>query len=408
MKNPNGCGSITKLSGKRRKPWRVQKTAGWEYVDCTEKVWIDKKTKKIVENPTDEQIYLKQVIQKPKVVQNPSMEQIMNKRVKLHRLYIEIGCYATKQEAMSALVHYNEDPYDLHLDTITFAEVYEKWSAIHYETIKDCNGYKAAFKTSEPLHDMKFVEIKLDHLQQCVDESGKNTPTLKTLKNLWGLMWDYAVIHEIVTPDKRDIIKYVDINKAGNPNAYNRKPFTKKHIKTLWDAQESNEYLSVILILIYTGVRIGELLDLEKKDIHLDERWFYVKESKTESGIREVPIAEKVVPFFEYWMKKDCDHLICTPDEQPFKYRNYYDSYWIPLMIQLNMGKYVTKEDKKEPVYEGHRPHDTRHTCVSLLTEKKVDERIIQKIVGHKGQNVTQAVYTHLELPIKLEAINLI
>lgn len=53
--------------------------------------------------------------------------------------------------------------------------------------------------------------------------------------------------------------------------------------------------------------------------------------------------------------------------------------------------------------------HMTQDTPgVSLLTEKKVDERIIQKIVGHKGQNVTQAVYTHLELPIKLEAINLI
>ena len=55
-------------------------------------------------------------------------------------------------------------------------------------------------------------------------------------------------------------------------------------------------------IMIYSGVRIGELLDLEKKDIHLDERWFYVKESKTEAGIREVPIAEKIVPFFEYWI----------------------------------------------------------------------------------------------------------
>lgn len=45
---------------------------------------------------------------------------------------------------------------------------------------------------------------------------------------------------------------------------------------------------------------------------------------------------------------------------------------------------------------------------VSLLTEAKVDERIIQKIVGHKGQNVTQIVYTHVDLPAKLEAINLI
>ena len=47
-----------------------------------------------------------------------------------------------------------------------------------------------------------------------------------------------------------------------------------------------------------------------------------------------------------------------------------------------------------------------RHTCVSLLTEAGVDERIIKKIVGHKGQGVTETVYTHIELPFKLEAIN--
>lgn len=49
-----------------------------------------------------------------------------------------------------------------------------------------------------------------------------------------------------------------------------------------------------------------------------------------------------------------------------------------------------------------HKPHDTRHTCVSLLTEAGVDERIIKKIVGHKGKSVTETVYTHLDLEIKL------
>ena len=347
MKLPNSYGSVYKLSGKRRNPYAARKTIGWKQIPETKKSYP---------------------------------------------IYKFIGYYPTRAEALQALASYNQNPYDLYHDTITFEEVYEKWSEIHFETIKNSNGYKAAFKLCAGIKNMKFQEIKLDHLQKVVDESGKNTPTLKNLKNLWSLMWDYAVIHEIITPDKRDIVKYVNISKPGNPNAYNRKPFSKEAIKTLWDAQQSNEYLSVVLILIYTGVRIGELLDLEKKDIHLNERWFYVKEAKTESGIREVPIAEKVVPFFEYWMKKDCDHLICTPDEHPFKYRNYYDSYWTPIMNELSLGKYT--------------PHCTRHTCVSLLTEAGVDERIIQKIVGHKGQNVTQIVYTHVDLPLKLEAIN--
>ena len=255
MKLPNSYGSVYKLSGKRRNPWAARKTVGWK--------------------------------------------QIPEKK-KSYPIYQFVGYYPTRAEALQALAAFNEDPYDLHLDTITFEEVYEKWSEIHYATIKNSNGYKAAFKTCEPIKDMKFVEIKLDHLQQVVDESGKNTPTLKTLKNLWSLMYDYAVIHEIVPSDKRDMVKYVDISKPGNPNSYDRKPFSKKEIKTLWEVQASNEYLTVVLMLIYTGVRIGELLDLEKKDIHLDERWFYVKESKTDAGIREVPIAEKIVPFFEY------------------------------------------------------------------------------------------------------------
>lgn len=348
MKLPNGFGSVYKLSGKRRNPWCARKTVGWTY---------------------DEQ------------------------KGKSFPIYQFIGYYPSRQEALTALVDYNKDPYDLRLNTITFAEVYEKWSDIHFEKVSrsNVNGYKASYNLCDGIKDMKFVEIKLDHLQKVVDESGKNSPTLRKLKVMFGLIYDYAVMHEIVSQDKRDMVRYVDIKKAGNPNAFNRKPFSKKEIDMVWKSYKGNEYLTVVLILIYTGCRIGELLDLEKKDVHLKERWFYVKESKTSSGIREVPIAEKIVPFFEHWMQKDCDHLICTPDLKPFLYRNYYDSYWTPFMENLHLT---------------HRPHDTRHTCISLLTEAGVDERIIKKIVGHKGQGVTETVYTHLDLPIKLESIN--
>lgn len=360
---PNGFGSVYKLSGKRRCPWVARKTVGWTFNEEKQKSFPE---------------------------------------------YTFIGYFATRQEALTALVDYNKDPYDLHHDTITFAEVYDKWSDEHFPKVSDSNvkGYEASFKLCDNIKNMKIVDVKLDHLQRIVDESGKNTPTLKKLKTMFGLMFDYCVKHEILNKDKRDMVRYVDISQAGNPNSYDRKPFSKKELKMLWDVKDSNIYITVILMMIYTGVRIGELLDLTKEDVHLDERWFYIRESKTESGIREVPIAEKIVPFFKYWMDRPCDHLICTPDNEPFLYRNYYDSYWIPLMLQLNMGKYVIVEGKKEPVYEGHRPHDTRHTCVSLLTEKSVDDRIIKKIVGHKGQGVTQAVYTHIELPIKLGAIN--
>lgn len=347
MRLPNGFGSVYKLSGKRRNPWVARKTTDWTWNEETQKSYP---------------------------------------------VYQFIGYYPTRQAALTALSDYNKDPYDLHHDTITFKEVYDKWSDIRFPKVKKTNGYEAAYKLCTKIHHMKFVDIKLEHLQNVVDESGKNSPTLKNLKILFGLMWDYAVMHEIVPQDKRDMVRYVDISKPGNPNSYKREPFKKKEVEMLWKIKDSNTYMTVVLILIYTGLRIGELLDLKKEDVHLKERWFYVKESKTDSGIREVPIAEKIVPFFEYWMNRDCEYLICTPDNEHFLYRNYYDSYWTPLMKSLS--------------FDNHRPHDTRHTCISLLTTAGVDERIIKKIVGHKGQGVTETVYTHLELPVKLEAIN--
>lgn len=53
-----------------------------------------------------------------------------------------------------------------------------------------------------------------------------------------------------------------------------------------------------------------------------------------------------------------------------------------------------------------HKPHDTRHTCITLLTEANVDPRIIRQIVGHKGDSLTENIYTHVDICKKLEAIN--
>lgn len=311
MKLPNGYGSITKLSGKRRNPWRVRKTSGWE---------IDPKTQKLKQN------------------------------------YITIGYYETKAEALSALVAYNENPYDLNSAKITLAEIYEKWSEDKYGEISESNvkGYKAAWKLCSPIASMKMVDIKIDHIQKVADDSGKNKPTLKKFKTLMNELFKYAVIHDIISKEK-NMVEFLNISKAGNPNALNRSPFTTKEIKKLWEIVDTNEYFTVVLMLIYSGVRISEMLDLKKENINIDEQYFNVVASKTEAGVRTVPIADKVLSFFKHWYyKNNSEYLLSTPEGNHFEYRNYYDSYWTPLMNTVNIS---------------HTPHDTRHTCVSLLTE---------------------------------------
>ena len=340
---PNGFGSVYKLAGNRRKPWTARKTVGWK------------------DNGQP--------------------------------IYAFVGYYSTRTEALTALSDFNKDPYDLQIGTITFEQLYTRWSREHFKKISHSGvvSYSSVHRYCDSISSMRVVDIKLDHLQKVLDSSGKNTPTLKTMKNLFGLMWDYAVVHEIISPDRREMIRYLDTSKPGNPNKIDRFPFTAAEISRLWEMEGGNDYISVVLIMIYTGVRIGELLALRKEDIHLEERWLHVRKAKTSAGVREVPIAEKIAPLIEKWLQKPCDSLICSAQNRPMSYDAFRDTYWDGVMVLLGMD---------------HKPHDTRHTCVSLLTEAGVDQRIIRKIVGHKGQGVTEVVYTHVELPAKLEAIN--
>ena len=192
----------------------------------------------------------------------------------------------TRKEALTALAEFNANPYDVNAAKITFEDVYERWSDEHFPTVSDSNvkGYRAAWALCSKIARMRFADVKLDHLQMVVDESGKNYPTLRKLKILFSMMYKYAVIHEIV-PKERNLVEYLDIKKAGNPNAYNREPFSKAEVKKIWNVKDSNIYYTVILMLIYTGCRIGELLDLKKDDVNLDERYFKIIASKTAAGM---------------------------------------------------------------------------------------------------------------------------
>ena len=98
-------------------------------------------------------------------------------------------------------------------------------------------------------------------------------------------------------------------------------------------------------------------------------------------------------PFYKAWYEgSQCEYLLHTPDQKHFDYRNYYDSYFTPLMEQLGYDQ---------------TPHCTRHTCISMLTEAHVDQTMIKKIVGHSGaMTLTERVYTHLDIETLVEAIN--
>ena len=360
MRLPNGFGNVSKLSGKRRNAWRARKTAGWT---------IDEKTQKVKQT------------------------------------YITIGYYPTRQLALQALSEYNTNPYDLDANKITFAEVYEKWAEKKFEAISpsNVNGYKASYKMCEAIYDMKFADIKLTHLQGIVDKANKNYPALKKLKILFNQLFDFAVMNEIITKD-RHIVEYLNIGKEEKSTKHYR--FSNAELDTLWRWADGNEYVQVILMLIYSGVRPSELFNTKSSSVDLKERYFTIEKGKNANASRKVPIHDKTFPFFEHWLNKGNEYLITNLSGSKFQFdtnhSSYTDSFWCPVLADIGILQYT---NAKGEISE-HLPHDTRHTFTSMWKEKKLDEAMRRKIQGHSGKGIGEIVYTHFEFEKLKEELN--
>lgn len=79
----------------------------------------------------------------------------------------------------------------------------------------------------------------------------------------------------------------------------NRTPFTDVEQQLCWQHVNDIEYLDTILILLYTGMGVGEMLDIKTADVDL-EGSFMRGGSKTFAGInRLIPIHSKIMPFIK-------------------------------------------------------------------------------------------------------------
>lgn len=334
MKNPNGYGSVFKLAGNRRKPWCARVTVGW----------------------TDDG----------------------------RQQYKNIGYYEERSEAMIALAQYNDNPYDLDSNKITFAEIYEKWSEEKFPKISQSNirGYKTSFNKCSQLHRMKFRQIKKMHMQRIVNENEHLSYQVRMkLKTLFSQLYQFAIENDIV---EKDYSKFVDAGEQTTKLV--RTPFSDAEIETLWSNLDT-PYVDTILFMIYSGMRVGELLSIKSANVNID-RQILIGGIKTKASIdRTIPIHDRILPLINL----DNEYLVVSPTGKKMSYNNYIQRQFTPIMKKLGMN---------------HLPHDCRHTTATLLDNAGVDRTIIKLILGHASSDVTERVYTHKTPEQLLSAIN--
>ena len=338
MRNPNGYGTIIKLNGNRRNPFMVKV--------------------------------------------NPHMDE------RNYPIYDILGYYPTWADASIALAKYNDDPYDVSVSHMTFAQLYKEYYDAKYvysakKLSKSSEGCtKMAYNYCKPLYDRVYSTLRKLDFQHILDDSRskKGEPlshaAQEHILNLMRQMDDYAMSNDII---KKSYAAFAEIRVEDDDE--HGVPFTTESLQLLWSHKDI-PFVDTILIYCYSGWRLNELakMPLEKIDL---VNWTFTGGLKNKySKNRCVPIHSAIRDMV----------------------KNRYDSRFKSLIYHNNEKK-ISEKDYREAfnnallacgISEPHTPHDCRHTFNDLLRRAKADDTCRYKMMGHSGKDINQNIYTHL------------
>lgn len=256
-------------------------------------------------------------------------------------------------------------------NTITLRQLFNEWLPIHSQSISRSavNSYHIAFKHISNISDMSITDIHFQHLQNVIDSmhvKGLSYSSCKKVSTVLNQLFNYAIIKDY------PITNYaLHLNLGPNVPTIKRRVFTRQQINKLWAIDTS--YSRMILILLYTGLRIGELLNLRRQDINRRSSYLIVKHAKTKAGEgRIIPIHHRIAPLIEQVYNSTDNYLF------PISYTTFR-KHFQDVLKQLNCK---------------HTIHDTRHTFASLL-DAVAPPNALRSLLGHKQGDITTRVYTH-------------
>lgn len=353
-RRPNNSGTVVKLSGKRRKPYCAKITS-------------------------------------------EDYDLVTGKKKQL-----TIGTFETELEALNALSLYHltvnkqindDEAKELSSDIFnkvmerhdskvpTFKEIFNILDKEEFSLLSDSShsGYNSWIKHFKQIYDRKITTITLQDLQYVFDNDKCGKGTKVHMKVLCTKIFKYAVVHKYINRDD-DYTEFINCGK--DEESKKHYAFSYDEIKRLREA--NTDIAKIILIYIFSGLRASELLNINKKDIHIDvtcnddgiERkvsYFYTG-LKTEAGKnRIVPIHDSIKPYVIELLLKKRKRLIDNT------YSVFKDAFFNPYMQKLNMK---------------HTLHDTRVTFTTLCQLNNVDVFSRKRILGHKMKDITFDVYT--------------
>lgn len=312
---------------------------------------------------------------------------------RMRRIIAKKKGFATKKEALEYLPQLSRSSSQINRN-ITFKQIKNLWeeSYIRLQRSKSTlNCYRAAFKYFAPIHFMKFCDITIEDLQDCIDDCEKGRRTRENMKACAGLIYKYAIPRGYLEKNL-NLASFIIISRDDNSST--RIAFSPDELDAIRQGVGRVPYADFILAACYTSFRPSELLQLDVSDYNRSEHYI-VGGSKTEAGTnRVVTISPKVQHIFDRLAgNRKQGPIFSFPDGSPIPYKRYREECFYPALERLGIDNPIN------PDTGAHRltPHCCRHTFATLIKPINAPDKDKLELMGHTSTEMLQH-YQHVNL----------
>lgn len=324
--------------------------------------------------------------------------------------------FKTKKEAQAAYMKLKQeiDSGLLSKQSLLFEDVFKEWWDIHSKTVKPSTKYSKISKFQKHIlprfGKLKMKDITKGYCQRVINEIAKEIDSVNDIKIQANLVFKYAVKMDYIL---KNPMEYVTIPKKEESFLANeedeRNYWTKDEVKQflkLAKEHMSKQYFMMFYLLIYTGMRKGELIALTWDDINLNEQTININKTmffekgkeiiqtaKKYASNRVIDIDTHTTKLLSNWKVKQKESLLAdgiTTKPQYVLFRSDLRPLRLAYPNEL-LNSFIT-------VYDLHRItiHGLRHTHASMLFEAGASIKEVQARLGHKDIQTTMNVYTHV------------
>lgn len=302
-------------------------------------------------------------------------------------------------------------------EEMTVSDAVLRWLQSRREGVKGQTqsnyfGYYENHVKNSAFGKMRIADVRLPECQEYINSLYKKNLSKSTLSHIrseMSMVFEFAVAHDYIL---RNYFKSVKINSGlcGSKRTHATDAWTDEEIRQLWDASEQAwktrrkyRHSAALLFLIFSGCRVGELVEATWDDVDFEkgtftvskthaqykdhEKGIFVRECstpKTETSRRTIALTDAAL----YWLRE-----MKTRAEQ-----EHIDSQYICTSFR---GTLIPQSDMDHrfkvfcnAVDMQYKPsHSGRISYVTMTYEAGVSIADISADVGHKYHTTTENIY---------------